>query len=126
MPALKLLNLLALASVAVLALSSVQVNALVADHAQVARGHDAVAKRKRSDTSGSSCKPRTTSSLPPSPTSAPATTTPATTTPATTTSSAAPASTAGSSSTSSGPKWGLAWGDSDDYLNNFSVFPNVG
>ena len=120
MPALKLL--LALASVAIVALSSapVHVNALVADRAQVARharGHDAVAKRKRGDSSSASaCKPRPSSSLPPTSTPAPTSTTP--------TSSAPPVSTSAASS-SNGKQWGLAWGADPTYLPNFAR-PNVG
>lgn len=95
MAALKLLNLLALASVAILAISSgpTSVNALATDRSHVARslrGHDAVAKRKRdsSTTSSSSgrCKPRSTStsltSTSGTPTSTPDTDTPDTDTPA--------------------------------------------
>ncbi|KAF9246948.1 glycosyl hydrolase catalytic core-domain-containing protein [Melanogaster broomeanus] len=125
MTALKLLNILALASVAIVALSSapVQVNALVADRSHVVRhirGHDAVAKRKRD--SSTACKARPTSYIPTStPAAAP---TPATPTPAppTTTTSATPAP----SPSSGGQKWGLAWANGDQtWLANFAR-PNVG
>jgi hypothetical protein len=68
MAALKLFNILALASVALLALQSgpTSVNALTTNRAHVARyvaGHEAVAvaKRKR-DTSSGTCKPKPTAS----------------------------------------------------------------
>ncbi|KAH7887915.1 glycosyl hydrolase catalytic core-domain-containing protein [Phlebopus sp. FC_14] len=130
MTALKLLNLLALASVAIVALSSgpVQVNALAADRSHVVRhirGHDAVAKRKRDDST--SCIPRPTSSTP-APTSDVPTSTPPPPPPSTsappppppTTSSASP-----SPSPSASKKWGLGWPNGDaDYLANFAR-PNV-
>lgn len=150
MAAIKLLNLFALVSVALVVLSAgpVSVNALVAgDGSRVARhvrGHDAVAKRKRdtSSTSTALCKPRAASSLPVTT----ATSTPAATpadlgvSTASTSSSAAPAPTTTSSpaatpsstpsssgnSTSSGKKWGLGWPNGDaSYLSNFAR-PNVG
>jgi hypothetical protein len=127
MPALKFL--LALASAAILALSSAPVpaNALVADRAQVARhvrGHDAFAKRKRSDASSpSACIPRPSSTPPPTSTPAPASTpAPTSTTP---TSSAPPASTSATNSNNNGKQWGLAWGADDSYLPNFAL-PGVG
>ncbi|KAH0839655.1 glycosyl hydrolase catalytic core-domain-containing protein [Lanmaoa asiatica] len=132
MAALKLLNLLALASVAIVALSSVpvRVNALVADRAEVARhvrAHDAIARRKRSDTSSTSglCIPKPSSSLPPAPTT-PASITPPPAPSTTSSSSAAPTSTPISASTNTLKKMGLAWPNGDaSYLSNFDL-PNVG
>ncbi|KAI6152077.1 glycosyl hydrolase catalytic core-domain-containing protein [Pisolithus tinctorius] len=149
MAAVKLLNLFALVSVALVALSAgpISVNALaVGEGPHVARhvpGHDAVAKKRRdtSPTSTGRCKPRATSSMPsstpnPTPAATPAdlgvsttSTTPAPV--ATTTSSSsspAPSSTpsSGNSTSSSGKKWGLAWPNGDaSYLSNFAL-PNVG
>ncbi|KAF9221863.1 hypothetical protein BS17DRAFT_784085 [Gyrodon lividus] len=153
MAALKLLNLLALASVAIIALSSapVQVNALATDRSHVVRhirGHDAVAKRKRSDPTNSNgrCKVRPTSTIvppstsapPPAPTSAappvanvapPPTSSPPTSSPPTssapTSSAPAPSPTSGGGS-SGGKKWGLGWPNGDQpWLANFAR-PNVG
>jgi hypothetical protein len=144
MTALKLLNLLALASVAIVALSSgpVQVNALATDRSHVVRdirGHDAVAKRKRSDTTTDGrCKAMPTSAIPSAtpavvPTSAAPnaavyqpSTTPTTSSAPPTTTSAAPTTTASSSGSTSGKKWGLGWPNGDEtWLANFAR-PNVG
>lgn len=137
MAAIKLLNLVALAAIAIVALSSgtVPANALVADRAQVARqahAHDAIAKRKR-DSSGASsqCRPRPSSSSAPPPTSTPppyTTSTPPpytpTTTPATsTTTSSVPSPT---TSSTNGKHWCLAWGADSTYLPNFASLPGVG
>jgi hypothetical protein len=142
MAAVKLLNLLALASVAIVALSSapLQVNALATDRSHVVRhihGHDVVAKRKRSDTTTSNsnglCKTKPTSSLPAAPTSAPPAA-PTSAPSAVPTSAAAPTSAApapSSTPTSSTPsgdgkKWGLGWPNGDQtWLANFAR-PNVG
>ncbi|KIJ70277.1 glycoside hydrolase family 128 protein [Hydnomerulius pinastri MD-312] len=151
MAALKLLNLFALASVAIVALSSgpVQVNALATDRSHVVRhirGHDAVAKRKRSDVINTStasngrCKPRPTSSIAASstpaaaptsaaPSSSPQPTTSAAPAPAPPATSAAPSpspTSGGSGNTSNGKKWGLGWPNgSQSWLANFAR-PNVG
>lgn len=132
----KLLNLVALSSLAILACSfgPSPVTALSADsHGHVARhafrGHDSVAKRKRANTKR--CKARTSSSTLVASTTPPAvsttavstthvvksssTTVKATTTKVSTTSKAA-ATTASSSSSgsSSGSKVALAWPNGDD------------
>jgi len=147
MAALKLLNLLALASVAVLTLSfgATPVNALATDNHMARRashGHDAIAKRKRSS-STSRCKPRPSSSssaapswtpspspssTPPPPPPPPSTssTQPSTTwapAPSSSSSSAAPAPSSGGGNGSG--KWGLGWPNGDsDYLTNF-LLPDV-
>ncbi|EIW82202.1 hypothetical protein CONPUDRAFT_153090 [Coniophora puteana RWD-64-598 SS2] len=142
----KFLNLVSLTSLAVLALSSFEaVGATSVDRGHVARhaaaahharGHDAVAKRKR-QSSGSSCKPRPSSSLSSAPTSsAPA---PITSAPAPTSSAPAPSSAPASSASSAAPspssspatnnskKWGLGWPNGDaSWLNNFAELGNIG
>ncbi|KAI6047353.1 glycosyl hydrolase catalytic core-domain-containing protein [Pisolithus marmoratus] len=134
MAAIKLLNLFALVSVALVVLSAgpVSVNAMVVggDGLYGARhvpDHDAVAKRRR-DTSSTSTGPPTST---PTPAATPAdlgvSTSPAPA-PTTTSSSAAPSSTpsSGGSTTSGSKKWGLAWPNGDaSYLSNFAL-PNVG
>lgn len=127
------INLLALTSFVIIALSSapVQVNALAADRAQVARhvhGHDAIAKRKRSDSTGR-CNPRPSSSLtsstPPPPTSTPPSSTytpPSSTYTPTSTAPPSTTSTAPTQTSGCGPKkWGLAWGADPSLLPNFNL-----
>lgn len=151
----KFLNLVSLASLAVLALSSFEaVGATSVDRAHVARhaaaahhharGHDAVAKRKR-QSSGSACRPRPSSSGSAAPASAPAPTSsapaPSSSAPAPTSSAPAPSSSAPapSSSSSAAPspsaspassnnkKWGLAWPNGDaSWLSNFADLGNIG
>ncbi|KIK90993.1 glycoside hydrolase family 128 protein [Paxillus rubicundulus Ve08.2h10] len=137
MAALKFFNLLALASVAIVALSSapVQVNALATDRSHAARhihGHDVVAKRKRTDTTSGSngrCKTRPTSSIPaPSPSAPPpAPTSVAPPAPTSAPPAPAPSSTpAPSPPSGDGKKWGLGWPNGDQtWLANFAR-PNVG
>ncbi|KAL4076021.1 glycoside hydrolase family 128 protein [Scleroderma yunnanense] len=135
MAGLKLLNLFALVSVALVVLSSApgSVNALVADRSHVARhirGHEAVAKKRRG-----TCNPQTTTSVLPTtiptdtPTNTPTPSVPVSTpSPSTTTtsSSSTPAPSS-ASSTSGNKKWGLAWPNGDaSYLSTFAALPNVG
>ena len=153
MAALRLFNLLALASVAILAITSgpTSVSALAIDDrsnvARFARVHDAVAKKKRDSTTSSSgngrCKPRatTTSSTFSSPTVDSYTTPTSYTSPTpsiassstyytpSTTSSTSTTTTPASTPTtnSNGKKWGLGWPNGDSsYLSNFASLPNVG
>ncbi|KAG1892655.1 glycosyl hydrolase catalytic core-domain-containing protein [Suillus subluteus] len=154
MAALKLFNLLVLASVALFALESgpTSVNALTTDRSHVARyasGHEAVAAAKKKRNT-SSCKPKptnanTTTSSTPTPSwssssssgnASPYTSAPSSsgtsiyvsqtpTTPTATTPTPTPTSTP--ASTSSGKKWGLAWPNGDtDYLSTFAALSNVG
>lgn len=143
MAALKLFNVLALASVALLALQSgpTSVNALTTNRAHVARyvaGHEAVAvaKRKRDTSSSSgSCKPKPTASATsyggssttwtssygdsstPTSSSSSAGDVPYTPAPSSSSSSTSTTpvatSTPASSGSSSGKKWGLAWPNGD-------------
>ncbi|KAH7920270.1 hypothetical protein BV22DRAFT_1040027 [Leucogyrophana mollusca] len=139
----KLLNLLALASVAIVALSNgpVSANALdigraqVARHAHAARGHDAVAKRKRttSTTSTGRCKPNpSTSSAPSSATSAAPSSSyspPPSSSASASASSSAPSSSpsSGGGSNSGSKKWGLGWPNGDtSSLTTFAQLPKVG
>ncbi|KAJ8595347.1 hypothetical protein M405DRAFT_807442 [Rhizopogon salebrosus TDB-379] len=156
MAAPKLYNLLALASVAILAITSgpTSVSALATDRSHVARYagvHDAVVKRKRDSTASSTsgngrCKPQPTtssssssstylsdtSSPTPSDTPTPSLTPSPTPSPTpsvdtTTSTSASASATPSSTGSSGGKKWGLAWPNGDtDYLVNFATRPNVG
>lgn len=146
MAALKLFNLLALASVALLAFQSgpTSVNALTTDRSHVARyarAHDLAAKRRRDTTSSTSngrCKPKPTdsstvassswtSTYVASPTETSSTTVYVPASTSTTSSSYAATSTPASTGSSSGKKWGLAWNNGNaDYLPTFAARPNVG
>jgi len=141
MAGIKLLNLFALVSVALVVLCSGpgSVNALTVDRSHVARhvrGHDAAARRRRDTVSSNNkrCQPKPpttpspSSPTPPPPADSPASTpSPSTPAPAYTSSTPLPSSTPSSGGNSSGKKWGLAWPNGDsDYLTNFASLPNVG
>jgi len=141
MAPIKLLNLLAISSLAILACTfgATPANALATEHHQFARhavyGHDGIARRKRDNAASKRCKARPSSSAPSSSTSsyvAPSSTVKATKAAPTTlapsyqkvsSSSAAPASTSAASSGNTGSgKVGLAWPNGDDSsLKNYKT-----
>lgn len=125
--AAKLLNLIALSSLAILACSwgPTQTNALSLDspHNFAARHHDVIAKKKRA-TTARRCKPRPASSLSPTTTPAPAPPTTPTAAPATTTQASSGNGTPSNTGGYNGPpgKVGLAYAGPDDgTISNFKT-----
>ncbi|KDQ64748.1 glycoside hydrolase family 128 protein [Jaapia argillacea MUCL 33604] len=134
--AAKLINLLAISSLAILACSfgATSANALVTDHNLLARhpaaGHAGLAQRKRQSSSTKRCKPRPTTSSAAAAAVTPTTTTDTTTHTTTSSKQAAASSTPASSqpqagsgaSSGGGSKIGIAWALGDDpSLANFKT-----
>eukprot|EP00753_Platysulcus_tardus_P017719 PLAT6468.1.p1 GENE.PLAT6468.1~~PLAT6468.1.p1 ORF type:complete len:401 (+),score=-6.10 PLAT6468.1:124-1203(+) len=140
MAAIKLLNLLAISSLAILACSfgATPANALATDRHHIARsaahGHDGLARRKRDNAASKRCKARPSSSAAPAPSSssdpapsssqapAPTSDAPANNQPASTSAAPAPSATYTSSGNTGSGKVGLAWPNgADDSLKNYKT-----
>ncbi|TFK56114.1 glycoside hydrolase [Heliocybe sulcata] len=138
MAPVKLLNLLAISSLAIVACTfgATPANALATEHYQFARhaahGHEGLARRKRDSAASKRCKARPSSSAAPAPSSssyeapssAPAATTPAPapSQPASSSQAPAPSTSVVSSGNTGSGKIGLAWPNGgDDSLKNYKT-----